>query len=118
MVNAQKYIRMHFEIHSDERIISFECVRGFIRMKQSVHSNEFPKPFETHFQRLKHQFLIHNRSAHCLPKKEIKECLSDNSLSFELFISKFVCKNQKSKNEKDTSFISVYSASITHFSTG
>jgi hypothetical protein len=78
MVNAQKYIRMHFEIHSDERIISFECVRGFIRMKQSVHSNEFPKPFETHFQRLKHQFLIHNRSAHCLPKKEIKQHSNPN----------------------------------------
>ncbi len=50
---------MYFEIRSNKRIISFECVRGFIRMKQSVHSNEFPKPFEAHFQRLKHQFLIH-----------------------------------------------------------
>ena len=53
---------MYHEFYSDERIISFESIEGFIRMKLFVHSNEFLDSFGMHFQVLKHKFLTQTRS--------------------------------------------------------
>lgn len=40
---------MYHEFYSDERIISFESVEGFIRMKLFVHSDEFLDSSGMHF---------------------------------------------------------------------
>jgi len=40
---------MYHEFYSNERIISFESVEGFIRMKLFVHSDEFLDSSGMHF---------------------------------------------------------------------